>query len=127
MNDSINGYIKKPEVISACRWMGDNINILKVFMNPIQTQLLPNEVLVAVFSTYTILVEKGDFVLMDSKGILSSINKTIFVNEYQQIDTQQNTPAAESPAGTPVGGPQNLPSYQSSQDLSRSSEKAKIK
>lgn len=80
-------YRKKPVVIEAIKWTGDNVKELTKFMEiPHVSYEIPSRKLSVVTPEGVMTAKKGDYIIKGIKGELYPCKPDIFAETYELVD-----------------------------------------
>lgn len=87
----IGTYVKKPVVIEACQWIGDNIEEIKKFVDPIAEYLEDEQVILIHTLEGDMKANVGDYIIKGVKGEFYPCKPDIFEETYSEaIDCQES-------------------------------------
>ena len=84
-------YVKKPVVIEACQWTGDNVEEIKKFVEPIAEYLEDEQVILIHTLEGDMKANVGDYIIKGVKGEFYPCKSDIFEETYSQaIDCKES-------------------------------------
>ncbi len=95
-----NKYTKKPVIVEAVQWRGENIEEIKNFIDPNPNNgLVEYDVLVFYLDNQPVLyLDVGDWVVKDSKGNFISCTPEIFAETHKQLGISEKETDGHSSA-----------------------------
>jgi len=75
-------YIKKPVIIEACQWTGDNVREIKDFVKPIAEYLEDEQVILIHILEKDMRANIGDYIIKGVKGEFYPCKPDIFKETY---------------------------------------------
>ena len=78
-------YVKKPVVIEACQWAGDNVEEIKEFVEPIAEYLEDEQVILIHTLEGDMKANVGDYIIKGVKGEFYPCKSDIFEETYSKI------------------------------------------
>ena len=82
----INKYVKKPVIIEACQWTGDNVKEIKDFVTPIAEYLEDENVIVIHTLEGDMKAEVNDYIIKGVKGEFYPCKPDIFEETYNIVE-----------------------------------------
>ena len=77
-------YRKKPVVIEACQWTGDNVEEISEFMG--ESAMTQTEEELKIFTLEgTMTASNGDFIIKGIEGEFYPCKPDIFANTYEEV------------------------------------------
>ena len=85
----IESYVKKPVIIKACKWTGDNVKEIKKFVEPIAEYLEDEQVILIHTLEGDMKANIGDYIIKGVKGEFYPCKPEIFEETYSKVNDCQ--------------------------------------